>query len=228
MCGLGKMLGYYGIGTGKAAATYSGGPLGTIVSSYVGDALNSLLDNGTIKDYDPALTTQNLLVEVAVGQIGIGNSIGDVVSKKIGNEFIKNATKQIIAQNVDGLISDVGLRTWQTGSLTEGLKTGWGDYTKRGGWWKYSLSGAGQGYLDTYDSKTIARNETREAMKEYSRKNKSLSGFTYPSQPGSWMESMYYNQMKVNSQFNLRLYSPTRNFFNSTLPRWYYPEIYNY
>jgi len=105
---------------------------------------------------------------------------------------------------------------------------GWGDYTKRGGWWKYSLSGAGQGYMDTYDSKTIARNEARVAMKEYSKKHKTLSGYNYASQPGSWLESLYYNQMKLNSQLNLRLYSPTRNFINSTLPHLYYPELYNY
>ncbi|MGC9355490.1 MAG: RHS repeat domain-containing protein, partial [Mariniphaga sp.] len=226
--GIGKMFGYYGVGAGKAAATYYGGPLGTVASSYGGDALNSLLVDGTLNNFHPDVTTQNLFVDIAVSQLGIGNSLGDAVSKNIGNELLKNTTKQLISQNVDGLISNIGVRTWQTGSIKDGLGSGWQDYTKGGGWWKYSLSSLGQGIMDTYDSQTIARNKTREAMKDYYKGNKSFSGFNYPNQPGTWMESLYYSQMKANTTLNLRLYSPTRNFFSTTLPRWYYPELYNY
>jgi len=226
LSGLGKLTGYYGVGGGKAVATYYGGPIGTVASSYLGDACNSLLVDGTFEQFDAGVTTQNLFVDLAVGQLSIGNSLGDAISKNIGNELIKNTTKQIISQNVNGLLSDVGKRIWQTGSLRDGLNMGWNDYSKQGGWWKYSLSGAGQGYMDTYDFRTIARNENKEAMKDYYKEKKTLSGFIYPLQPDSWGEKLYHFQMKMNSSLNLRLYSPTRNFFNYTLPKWSYPELY--
>ena len=226
--GVGKMFGFFGVGAGKAAATYYAGPLGTIASSYGGDALNSLLVDGTFDNFHPDVTTQNLFVDIAVGQLGVGNSLGKAGSKIFKNELAKNISKQIISQNVDGLISSVGVRTWQTGSIKDGFKNGWQDYTKGGGWWKYSLSGVGQGIMDTYDSQTITRNRNREAMQEYYKENKSFSGFSYPNHPGTWMESLYQSQMKASTTLNLRLYSPTRNFFSTTLPRWYYPELYNY
>jgi len=224
--GIGKGLGYFAVGGGKAAATYFGGPLGMLGASYLGDMSNSLINDGTLNQFDPGVTTQGIFVNIVVGQIGLGKTVGNAVSKKIGNEFLKNATKQFIGQNIDGLMSIVGLRTWQTRDLGEGLKMGWNDYTKGGGWAKTTAASIGQGIMDTYDFRTIARNENLEAMKEYHAKNKSLRGFEYTLQPDTWMESFYHSQMKYNMQLNLNIYKPSRQFFNYTLPRWYYPNIY--
>ncbi len=74
--------------------------------------------------------------------------------------------------------------------------------------------------------RTIARNENQQAMKDYHAKNKSLKGFEYTFQPDTWMEGLYHSQMKYNMQLNLNVYTPTRQFFNYTLPRWYYPNLY--
>ena len=223
--GIGKGLGYFAVGGGKAAATYFGGPLGMMTSSYVGDMTNSLLTDGTLNNFDAGVTTQGLFVNLAVGQLGLGNTVGNAVTKNIGNEFLKNTTKQIIGQNIDGLISSVGQRTWQYG-LEDGLKVALDDYTKRGGWAKSTVSGLGQGVMDSYDFRTIARNENQEAMKEYHSKNKNLIGFEYSLQPDTWMEGLYHSQMKYNMQLNLSVYKPSRQFFNYTLPRWYYPNLY--
>lgn len=134
---------------------------------------------------------------------------------------------KLLSQNVDGLMSSVGQRIWQTGDLREGLKKGWNDYTKGGGWAKSTAAGIGQGLMDTYDFRTIVRNENQQAMKDYHKKNKSLKGFEYILQPDTWVESLYYSQMKYNMQLNLNVYKPNRQFFNYTLPRWYYPNLYS-
>ncbi len=224
--GIGKGLGYFAVGGGRAAATYFGGPLGMVASSYLGDMTNSLLNDGTLNQFDPSTTTQGLFVNLVTAQIGLGNTVGNAVSKNIGHEFWKNVTKQVIGQNIDGLISSISQRTWQTESLIEGLKMGWNDYTKEGGWAKSTASGFGQGVMDTKDFRTIARNENMEAMKDYHAKNKNLKGFEYTFQPDTWMESFYHSQIKFNTQINLNLYKPTRQFFNYSMPKWYYPQLY--
>jgi hypothetical protein len=192
----------------------------------MGDMTNSLLNDGTLNQFDPSTTTQGLFVNLVTAQIGLGNTVGNAVSKNIGHEFWKNVTKQVIGQNIDGLISSISQRTWQTESLIEGLKMGWNDYTKEGGWAKSTASGFGQGVWTPKTFGQLQEMGTWEAMKAYHAKIKTWKVFEYTFQPDTWMESFYHSQIKFNTQINLNLYKPTRQFFNYSMPKWYYPQLY--
>ncbi len=193
---------------GQVAASYYLGPLGTIGSSYGGDALNSLLIDGTMDNFSFENTTQNLGVELFVGQLGIGNKVGSLATKKIKNELFRNMTSSLISQNVDGVLSEVGISSWKEQSLVGGVKSGLNSYSKN--WWKYSLSGLSQGHMETKDTRTRQKLEFTERAQAYYKKNSTMTGFSYQST--SWLNSIYDLQIIIAPVKNPRLYSPARNY----------------
>lgn len=214
--GIGKMFGFYGVGGGQVAATYYLGPLGTIGSSYGGDALNSLLTDGTVNSFSFESTTMSLGTELLVGQIGIGNKAGDVVSKLFKKEMSRKLISNLVSQNVDGIISEIGISSWQNQSLEDGIKIGLSNYSRN--WWKYSLSGLSQGYMEAKDKRTQQKEDYAEKAKEYYKKNSTMTGFEF--KPKSWIDAIYDFQIVISpaldiiptNRKNNRLYSPARNY----------------
>ena len=210
--GIGKMFGFYGVGGGQVAATYYLGPLGTIGSTYGGGALNSLIIDGTFDNFDPNQITQNLVVEVAASQLGLGNKAGDIASKLFRKEISKNLVSNLVSQNIDGIISEIGISSINEGGVKEGLKS----YSKN--WWKYSLSGLSQGYLETKDVRTQQKKAFADKAKEYYKKNSTMTGFEF--KPKGVINYIYDFQIILSPALDInpinyknnRLFSPARNY----------------
>ncbi len=166
-----------------------------------------MVDDGRITEgeYNVEQITANAIVNLAVAGVGVGDKIGTGSTKWIGNEFAKNVTKNLIQQNVDGLISSVVYESWMANDLKLGIKNGWESYTS-GGWLNASVSSLGQGVLDTYDTRTMLRDQQREQMKRYHKTHKSLEGFNrYDMSSMSFTNKMYYSQMRIGMSFSLSL-----------------------
>jgi hypothetical protein len=145
-----------------------------------------------------------------LSRLGIGNKAGDVASKLFKKEISKNLVSNLVSQNVDGIISEIGISSINERNLGNGVKTGLKSYSEN--WWKYSLSGLDQGYMETVDTRTKLRKINAEQAVEYYKRNSTMTGFEFTFQPDTWLESIYNMQTVVVPYKNPRLYSPVRNF----------------
>lgn len=158
----------------------------------------------------------SLGTELLVGQIGIVNKAGDVASKLFKKEMSKKLVSNLVSQNVDGIISEIGISSWENQSLEDGIKIGLSNYSRN--WWKYSLSGLSQGYMEAKDSRTQQKEAYADKAKEYYKNNSTMTGFEF--KPKSWIDAIYDFQIVISpaldisptNRKNNRLYSPARNY----------------
>ena len=223
----GKVLSYYGIGGGQVAANYYLGPLGSIAGTYGGEALNALVNDGKITkgEYDARKITTKAIINLGTTGLGVGDKIGTGATKWIGNELVKNISKNLIQQNFDEIFSSVIYESWRANDLKNGFKRGWNSYTS-GGWFNASISSLGQGVMDTYDTRTISRNQQIEQMKMYHKTHKTLSGFNgYNMNSMSFTNKIYYFQIRTGMGIRLsigkHIYNMPKYFWGDDL---LYPE----
>jgi len=101
-------------------------------------------------------------------------------------------------------------------AVAGGIKIGLNNYSRN--WWKYSLSGLSQGYMEAKDKRTQQKEAYAEKAKEYYKNNSTMTGFEF--QPKNWIDAIYDFQIVISpvldispaNKKNNRLYSPARNY----------------
>jgi len=181
--GIARAVGFYSVGGGQMALTYFGGPLGSVVGSYVGEMSNSLIAHGDLAEFGNNIgsITQGAILSSLFAPVG--SSVGGSITKGIGNKAIQTIAKNLIASNISSFLTSVSSSVWSgDGSLFDRVKNGVSDYTGAGKkWYEYkwlqatAMSGA-QANMDINDERTIKINKLKEkydssrsARKDYTK-----------------------------------------------------------
>jgi hypothetical protein len=134
--GIARAVGFYSVGGGQMALTYFGGPLGSVVGSYVGEMSNSLIAHGDLAEFGNNIgsITQGAILSSLFAPVG--SSVGGSITKGIGNKAIQTIAKNLIASNISSFLTSVSSSVWSgDGSLFDRVRNGVSDYTGAGKKW---------------------------------------------------------------------------------------------
>ncbi|NDP21872.1 MAG: hypothetical protein GZ091_12450 [Paludibacter sp.] len=220
--GLVKGIGLYAVGGVQATSTYYLGPIGSLIGSYGGEYLNSLILTGKTDRFKDNLGTITQQAGLAFMFAPFGSGVSNAITKGIGNEVLKSVLNNVIANNFTSLFVNLSASLWTGGSFKEGFENylGVGKPWYQMPWLQTSIQAGVQTNMEFNDARTMRVNQLSDDYNlkrnvnynDFIAKNSFFTNWSmrFELQQNIWISNIYHPN---NYNLNNPIYIP-----NSILP----------